>query len=83
MKNCLIANLEYCGIAPSNIKHVSLISAKTGFGIEELITKLHNIWEYKGEYKNKIFLNKCKQKNYVSKIGWLQVLKENVIFVIL
>ncbi|KAH8401107.1 hypothetical protein KR009_003117 [Drosophila setifemur] len=32
-----------------NIKNVSLISAKTGYGIEELITQLHKTWEYKGD----------------------------------
>lgn len=26
-----------------------LISAQTGYGVEELITKLHNVWEYKGD----------------------------------
>lgn len=31
------------------MKHVCLISAQTGYGVEELITKLHNIWEYKGD----------------------------------
>lgn len=36
---------------PSNIivKHLGLISAKSGFGVEELINKLHNIWEYRGD----------------------------------
>uniref|UniRef100_A0A023F778 Putative gtpase n=1 Tax=Triatoma infestans TaxID=30076 RepID=A0A023F778_TRIIF len=33
----------------ANIQHISLISAKTGFGIEELINKLHVIWRYKGD----------------------------------
>ncbi|XP_044743956.1 nitric oxide-associated protein 1 [Chrysoperla carnea] len=37
------------GISKANIKHTALISAKTGYGIEELITKLHSIWEYKGD----------------------------------
>ncbi|KAH8252321.1 hypothetical protein KR038_006259 [Drosophila bunnanda] len=32
-----------------NIKNVSLISAKTGYGIEELITQLHKNWAYKGD----------------------------------
>ena len=49
MKECLIASLGNCGIPTANIKHVSLISAKTGYGVEELITKLHNIWQYNGE----------------------------------
>lgn len=37
------------GLEQANIKHVALISAKTGYGVEELITKLHNIWEYRGD----------------------------------
>ncbi|KAH8320856.1 hypothetical protein KR067_011387 [Drosophila pandora] len=32
-----------------NIKNVSLISAKTGYGIEELITQLQKTWAYKGD----------------------------------
>ncbi|XP_016985976.1 nitric oxide-associated protein 1 [Drosophila rhopaloa] len=32
-----------------NIKNVSLISAKTGYGIEELITQLHKKWAYNGD----------------------------------
>ncbi|KAH8348509.1 hypothetical protein KR084_008164 [Drosophila pseudotakahashii] len=32
-----------------NVKNVSLISAKTGYGIEELITQLHKTWAYKGD----------------------------------
>lgn len=45
----LIQHLEEAGIKKGNIKHVSLISAKTGFGVERLINKLHSIWQYKGE----------------------------------
>uniref|UniRef100_R4G3E1 Putative gtpase n=1 Tax=Rhodnius prolixus TaxID=13249 RepID=R4G3E1_RHOPR len=33
----------------ANVQHVSLISAKTGFGVEELINKLHLLWRYKGD----------------------------------
>lgn len=32
----------------ANIQHVALISAKTGFGVEELITKLQSTWQTKG-----------------------------------
>ncbi|KAF2905047.1 hypothetical protein ILUMI_01130 [Ignelater luminosus] len=35
--------------ATTNIKHVALISAKTGWGVEELITKLHNLWKVRGD----------------------------------
>lgn len=31
------------------MKHLCLISAHTGYGVEELITKLHNVWSYKGD----------------------------------
>lgn len=37
------------GMARTNVKHVALISAQTGYGVEELITKLHNVWDYKGD----------------------------------
>lgn len=37
------------GIDATNIKHTCLISAHTGFGVEELITKLHNVWSYRGD----------------------------------
>ncbi|KAJ9597758.1 hypothetical protein L9F63_011366 [Diploptera punctata] len=49
IKESLTENLDNCGIPPGNIEHISLISAKTGYGVEELITKLHNIWKYKGD----------------------------------
>lgn len=32
-----------------NIKHTAVVSAKTGFGIEELINKLHALWQTKGD----------------------------------
>ncbi|XP_025423199.1 nitric oxide-associated protein 1 [Sipha flava] len=32
-----------------NIKHVAVVSAKTGFGIEELINKLHTLWQTRGD----------------------------------
>lgn len=37
------------GFDEKYIKHISLISAKTGYGIEELITKLQGDWGYKGD----------------------------------
>lgn len=33
----------------ANILDVSLISAKTGYGIERLISTLYNVWEYRGK----------------------------------
>lgn len=37
----------------ANILHTALISAKNGFGIEELITKVQTVWSTKGKI-NKI-----------------------------
>lgn len=45
---CLLSEVLKTGIKEKNIKHVTLVSAKSGFGIEELITKLQNSWRYKG-----------------------------------
>ncbi|XP_023676725.2 nitric oxide-associated protein 1 [Paramormyrops kingsleyae] len=45
--------LQYCtdfGISPGNsIKDVHLISAKTGYGVENLISSLQSSWKYKGD----------------------------------
>ncbi|XP_039956634.1 nitric oxide-associated protein 1 [Bactrocera tryoni] len=48
VRSCLKDQMLQCGFDSLNIKHISLISAKTGYGIEELITQLHKIWAYKG-----------------------------------
>ncbi|XP_037949551.1 nitric oxide-associated protein 1 [Teleopsis dalmanni] len=48
IKKCLKSEIVQHGVDVMNIKHVSLISAKTGYGVEELITQLHKIWNYKG-----------------------------------
>ena len=45
IETCLRANLNPI---ENNIRHVCLVSAKTGYGIEGLISKLMNDWEYKG-----------------------------------
>jgi len=45
---------ENTGIDQNSIRYVGLISAKTGYGIEQLINKLHKIWQYKGIYINLI-----------------------------
>lgn len=37
------------GLSKTNIKHTCLISAKTNYGIEDLITCLHTIWPNKGD----------------------------------
>ncbi|KAG8278392.1 nitric oxide associated protein 1 [Homalodisca vitripennis] len=33
----------------ANILHTALVSAKTGYGIEQLITALYKLWEYRGD----------------------------------
>lgn len=45
IETCLKANLNP---KENNIRHVCLISAKTGYGIESLVTKLMSDWENKG-----------------------------------
>lgn len=50
VKECLSKAVESSGIKKERIRHVALISAKTGYGIEELINKLHSLWKYKGKH---------------------------------
>lgn len=53
VKKCLSnAVVQNTGLGKENIKHVALISAKTGYGIEELINKLHKLWAVKGKHVN-------------------------------
>lgn len=49
VKECLSKAVENTGIDRERIKDVALVSAKTGYGIEKLINKLHNVWKYKGD----------------------------------
>ncbi|XP_076317173.1 nitric oxide-associated protein 1 isoform X2 [Tachypleus tridentatus] len=50
VKRVLQETLKRTGVdRGKNIKHVCLISARTGYGIEEFITKLQNVWSYKGD----------------------------------
>lgn len=49
LKECLSKAVRDTGIDRDMIRHVGLISAKTGYGIEELINKLHHLWKYKGK----------------------------------
>lgn len=50
VKECVSKAVENTGVTKEYIRHVELISAKTGYGIEELINKLHKLWKYKGKY---------------------------------
>ncbi|EFN77969.1 Uncharacterized protein C4orf14-like protein [Harpegnathos saltator] len=49
VKDCLLKTVENTGINKNFIKYVGLVSAKTGYGIEQLINKLHALWKYKGD----------------------------------
>lgn len=40
--------LETTGVKRENITHIALTSAKTGYGIEQLINKLQHKWSHKG-----------------------------------
>ena len=50
IKATLKNNLRESGFATINIKHIALVSAKTGFGVEDLITRLHTYWGYRGTF---------------------------------
>ncbi|XP_058056072.1 nitric oxide-associated protein 1 [Anopheles bellator] len=49
VRQCLTKTIIDAGFSRNNIKHVSLISANTGFGVEELITRIHNVWGTRGD----------------------------------
>ncbi|XP_058816626.1 nitric oxide-associated protein 1 [Topomyia yanbarensis] len=49
IRNNLTKVMLEAGFDKNNIKHVALISATTGFGVEQLITKLHNVWGTRGD----------------------------------
>lgn len=50
VESSLRQNLKDMGIdTGNNVKHVCLVSAKTGYGIEDLITELQNFYKSKGD----------------------------------
>ncbi|XP_063696997.1 nitric oxide-associated protein 1 [Culicoides brevitarsis] len=49
VKKCVEKAIIEAGFLEENIKHIGLISATTGFGVESLITKIHHIWGSKGD----------------------------------
>ncbi|XP_013166800.1 PREDICTED: nitric oxide-associated protein 1 [Papilio xuthus] len=55
VKECLMRELNKTTLSDANIKHISLISAKTGYGVEELISAMFKLWMYKGD----VFLVGC------------------------
>lgn len=46
--NVLWENVALGGFGGSNVQGVELISAKTGFGVESLVTRLQQMWKFKG-----------------------------------
>lgn len=50
-RKALLATCESSGLNPTgkNIRHVCMVSAKTGYGIENLVTKLMTVWQLKGK----------------------------------
>lgn len=55
IKQSLITEINKTKLGTANIKYVSLISAKTGYGVEDLISVMFKTWLYKGH----VFLVGC------------------------
>ncbi|CAL8124782.1 unnamed protein product [Orchesella dallaii] len=55
IENSLVKCAVDIGMLDANIMHTALISAKTGYGVEDLITTIFNIWKAKGD----IFIMGC------------------------
>lgn len=55
IKDSLMDEIGKTKLAEANIKFVSLISAKTGYGVEDLISAMFKVWVYKGD----VFLVGC------------------------
>lgn len=49
VKSVLRENIILSGFGSSYIQAVEVISAKTGFGVENLITQLHQMWKFRGD----------------------------------
>ncbi|CAH1643793.1 unnamed protein product [Spodoptera littoralis] len=55
VKESLMTQIKNSKLNDANIKHVALISAKTGYGVEELISAMFKLWLCKGD----VFLVGC------------------------
>ncbi|XP_039765886.1 nitric oxide-associated protein 1 [Pararge aegeria] len=55
IKESVLSEINKTKLGEANIKYVALISAKTGFGVEELISAMFKLWLYKGD----VFLVGC------------------------
>lgn len=55
VRESLMSAIKKTKLAEANIKHFSIISAKTGYGVEDLISAMFKEWMYKGD----VFLVGC------------------------
>lgn len=55
IKECLMTEINKTKLGEAKIRYVGLISAKTGYGVEDLITAMYKHWIYKGH----VFLVGC------------------------
>lgn len=55
VKKSLVTEVNKTKLGEANIKHIALISAKTGYGVEDLISAMFKLWLYKGD----VFLVGC------------------------
>lgn len=60
-KNILVKELENSGLSRRfNIVHTGLVSAKTGYGIEDLVTNIYLKWmDPKGKMRSDIYVVGC------------------------
>ncbi|CAG7831862.1 unnamed protein product, partial [Allacma fusca] len=49
IKTCLRYAAEDMGLDKCRIIHTALISASSGYGVEDLISSVHSLWEYKDD----------------------------------
>ena len=64
-KKALVQECINSGFPEKRIRHSCLISGKTGYGVEELVTKLMNDWQNKGKFYNNLPLKINLAKNQV------------------
>ncbi|XP_047539863.1 nitric oxide-associated protein 1 [Vanessa atalanta] len=55
IKESLMSEIKKTRLREANIKYIALISAKTGYGVEDLISAMFKLWLYKGD----VFLVGC------------------------
>lgn len=55
VKQSLLSEIRKTKLNEANIKYIALISAKTGYGVEDLISAMFKLWLYKGD----VFLVGC------------------------